>query len=117
MQRPQGFENDQVPALHVSDTLAADPITLAFPLLDRAVQFEHGIEMANEQQTFALLALTGGKQVACPLHFRRHLDPAGFEAKLVELRPIELAHLANTGMIHGAAVDVHRLLQLLDRLI
>ncbi|MCC6069526.1 hypothetical protein ACFSQU_09680 [Massilia sp. GCM10020059] len=91
----------------MSDTpLAADPVALQLPFLDRAVGFEHGVEVAEQQQALALLAVAGGKQVAGALHGGRHLDPAGRKAQFVELFTEDLAHFAHAGVVHGAAVDV-----------
>lgn len=105
------------PPLHVDDALPADAVALAFPFRDRAVDLEHGIEMAEQEQALALATFAGGHQMASPLQFRRQVDPACTEAQLLEFSSIHLADFAHTGVVHGSAVDVDALFEHADRFV
>ena len=64
--------------------------------------------MADHQNLLAAAAVVTADQVASPVHFRRHLEPLGCEAKCVKLSAQYDTDLAHPGMIHRAARDIDR---------
>ena len=114
-ERAQCLDHDDVAALHVGHALAAHAVALALPQRHRAAFFEHRVQVAEQQQAFALTALQRRHQVARTLHGRRHVDPAGVEAQRVQLRPVDVADGAHAFRVQGAAVDAHRFLQQIQR--
>ena len=85
LQRLQRLDDDDVAALHVDDAGAArvrlvDPLEL----LERAVRFEHRVEMADQQDLRSRPGMLGD-EVPGALE-RRAVDPPRLEAERVELR-------------------------------
>jgi hypothetical protein len=83
----------------------------AHELLEGAVFFKNGVEVADQQDAFALVAPAFGKQVPGPVHAVGHVDPAGGEAEAVEFLPENGAYLPYAFVVARAAVDVDDLFE------
>src|SRR5690606_13885652 len=110
LQCRQGFDDDDVAALHVGNARALRPLhTNAFEMLERAVGFEHRVQVADEEQVRTLSVMPGDQVTRaaelCTVH------PADVEVEDVESIGEELPDLLDSLEIHGATVDLDGLLQ------
>jgi len=116
VQRAQGFDDDHVAAFHVGHALAADLVAIALPHGHVGTGLEHGVEVTEQQQALAAVAVARGDEVAGAAHPGRQLDPARGKAEGVELLAEQRAHVAHAAGIHRAAVDEDALLEQGERL-
>ena len=78
--------------------------------LEVVVRLEHGVEMANQQESLTLTFLSGEK-VARTIHFLGHIDPSRLQTQCIEFPGHDITDCTNTCMIHRAAADIDCLLQ------
>ncbi len=87
----------------ICDECAWRPVTSS---RQRVVLLEHGIQVPDEHQLPPLVAVSAGDQMTGAV-YAGHVGPVGVETECVELGPRDVTHLADTLVVHGAAVDVH----------
>ena len=113
-ERLQRRDDDDVTAFHVDDAgPARGRRRQALEALERAVGFEHGVEVADEQHARPLAGALG-HQVARPIE-RRAVDPARGEAERAQFRAEDVADLPHAREVHRPAVDVDDAFQQRER--
>ena len=113
LQRAECDQHDDVAALHVRDAGAASGgVVEALEALERAVVFEHRVEMADEHDLGPARALLGDQvSRATP---RGAIHPARLESEVAELAIEHLADRLHARQVHRAAVLVDRSLEQLE---
>lgn len=107
LHRPERGNHHRHSALVVPGARADPVIALPLPALERAVWFEHRVEVADQQHPLALaVPLVRRDDMTGPAG-RLHVDPLHFEAQRFQLGP---EHLANP----GHALDIERAAILVD---
>ena len=110
VERFERLHDDDVAALHVDDARTLGGLLVdALEFLERTVGLEHGIEMPDQENPDAAAGMFRHEMAgAAPF---RSVDPRGLEAKPVECRTKDRAHLAHAGVVLRAAVDVDHALE------
>jgi hypothetical protein len=86
-------------------------IALANPALERRIRFEHGIEVADEQQPFAAAAADVPRDQMAGTPDGAHVDPLRLEPELLEFGRDHGANGGDAGLVHRPAVLVHPALE------
>jgi hypothetical protein len=114
-QGAQRTDHDHQAILHVIDARALGDGAATHEVLEGTVRFEHGIEVPDEQDTFAV---PGGvmfcnHEAGAP--DRRHRLPLHLETQWLEFAHDDAADALDAREIHRAAVDVDQRLEQCNR--
>jgi len=113
-------EHDDQAAFHVGDAGTGGDFAAAVGddriFLETARRLEDGVHVADEKETlaalpFSLRAWVFGDEIAGARSLSLHRDPAHLEAESFESRDENILYRFDAGQVHGAAVDIHNLLE------
>ena len=110
VQRAQGLERDQVPALHVRDAAAVR----AQGVPPEALALQHRVEVADQQQPLAARAAVLGHEVPAAVDVRL-IHPARLEPERRQLLRVDLPDGPDARVVLRGARSVHRACEQRDR--